>query len=239
MLVSLLRRAHARIAGEAGFTLVELLTAMVIGMIVVFAAFTLMGRSFSAATDVADRAEAAQRGRIAMDTVTRQLRSQVCVAGTLPLLSATASSVDFVTDLGDGTTSPERHVLTFTSGTNGYTLTETDYPMTSANGATPVTWGAPKTKTLLTGAAQNGATPFFQYLGYDATTTPPSVTTLNSPVAATDFDTVTQIAVSFAVTPAHAQTRSARGSVLSEQVAVPQADPNLSDPNKPTVSATC
>jgi hypothetical protein len=50
---------------------------------------------------------------------------------------------------------------------------------------------------------------------------------------------VTQIAVSFAVNPAHAQTRASRGSALSEQVAVPQADPNLTDQNKPTVSATC
>jgi Tfp pilus assembly protein PilW len=234
-----LHRVGARLAGEAGFTLVELLTAMVIGMVVVFGAFTLMERSFVATNDVADRADAAQRGRIAMDAVTRQLRSQVCFSGQLPLLAGSPSSIDFVTDLGDGTTSPERHVLTFTSATNGYTLTETDYSMTSANGATPVTWGPARTKTLLTGIARNGTTPFFQYLGYDATTDPPSVTTLNSTLVPDDFDNVTQIAVSFAVNPAHAQTRASRGSALSEQVAVPQADPNLTDQNKPTVSATC
>jgi prepilin-type N-terminal cleavage/methylation domain-containing protein len=234
-----LQRLRARLACEAGFTLIELLTAMVIGLVVVFAAFTLMGRSFVAANDVADRADAAQRGRIAMDGVTRQLRSQVCFSGQLPLLAGSANSIDFVTDLGDGTTSPERHVLTFTNGTKGYTLTETDYPMTSANGATPVTWGTPRTKTLLTGIAPNGNTPFLQYLGYDATTNPPSVTTLNSPLVSDDFDNVTQIAVSFTVNPAHAQTLASRGSALSEQVAVPQADPNLTDPTKPTVSATC
>jgi Tfp pilus assembly protein PilW len=239
VLVTRLQRLRARLAGEAGFTLVELLTAMVIGMVVVFAAFTLMERSFVAANDVADRADAAQRGRIAMDALTRQLRSQVCFSGQLPLLAGSADSIDFVTDLGDGTTSPERHVLTFTNATNGYTLTETDYPMASANGATPVTWGTPRTKTLLTGVARNGTTPFFQYLGYDATTSPPTVTTLNSPLVSDDFGGVTQIAVSFTVTPAHAQTRASRGSTLSERVAVPQADPNLTDPNKPTVSATC
>jgi Tfp pilus assembly protein PilW len=239
MFMRVAARARARLAGEAGFTLVELLTAMVVGMVVVFAAFALMERSFTATTDIADRADAAQRGRIAMDTVTRQLRSQVCFSGQLPLLAASQTSVDFVTDLGDGTTSPERHVLTFANAANGYTLTETDYPMTSANGALPVTWGSPTTKTLLTGIAQNGATPFFQYLGYDDSTDPPSVSTLNSPVAATDFGSVTQIAISFAVRPAHTQTRASRGSVLSEQVGVPQADPNLTDPNKDTVSATC
>jgi Tfp pilus assembly protein PilW len=234
-----LHRLRARLAGEDGFTLVELLTAMVIGMVVVFGAFTLMERSFVATNDVADRADAAQRGRIAMDAVTRQLRSQVCFSGQLPVLAGSPNSLDFVTDLGDGTTSPERHVLTFASATNGYTLTETDYSMTSVNGATPVTWGPARTKTLLTGIARNGTAPFFQYLGYDATTNPPSVTTLNSTLVPDDFDNVTQIAVSFTVNPAHAQTRAARGSALSEQVAVPQADPNLTDQNKPTVSATC
>jgi type II secretory pathway pseudopilin PulG len=241
MLVIGLQRLRARLAGEGGFTLVELLTAMVIGMVVIFAAFTLMERSFSAANEVADRTDAAQRGRIAMDTVTRQLRSQVCFSGQLPLLAASASSIDFVTDLGDGTAAPERHVLTFANGTNGYTLTERDYLMTSANGATPVTWAPTpaRTKTLLTGIAPNGTAPFFQYLGYDASTNPPSVSTLNSPLASVDFDNVTQIAVNFTVSPAHANVSAARGSALSDQVAVPQADPNLTDPNKPAVSATC
>jgi prepilin-type N-terminal cleavage/methylation domain-containing protein len=239
MRMTRLQRLRARVAGQAGFTLVELLVGMTIGMVVVFAAFTLMERSFVAANDIADRADAAQRGRIAMDAVTRQLRSQVCFSGQLPLLAGSANSIDFVTDLGDGTTSPERHVLTFTSGTNGYSLTETDYPMTSANGATPVTWGTARTKTLLTGIAQNGSAPFFKYLGFDATTNPPTVSTLNSTLVPDDFDNVTQIAVSFTVKPAHAQTSASRGSALSEQVAVPQADPNLSDPAKKVVSATC
>jgi hypothetical protein len=133
--------------------------------------------------------------------------------------------------------SPERHVLTFANGT----LTDAVYAMTSANGATPVTWAAtPRiTRTLLTGAAQNGSTPFFQYLGYDGSTVPPSTPALNSPLVAADLDNVTQIVVSFAVQPAHASTSSIRGPVLTEQVAVPEADPNLSDPNKTTVSQTC
>jgi prepilin-type N-terminal cleavage/methylation domain-containing protein len=113
MRMTRLQRLRARVAGQAGFTLVELLVGMTIGMVVVFAAFTLMERSFVAANDIADRADAAQRGRIAMDAVTRQLRSQVCFSGQLPLLAGSANSIDFVTDLGDGTTSPERHVLTF------------------------------------------------------------------------------------------------------------------------------
>jgi Tfp pilus assembly protein PilW len=241
MLMSPRQRLRARLAGEAGFTLVELLTAMVIGMVVIFAAFALIERSFLATNEVADRVDAAQRGRIAMDLVTRQLRSSVCVSGQLPLSAGSATSVTFVTDLGDGTLAPERRTLTFTNGANGYTLTESDYLMTSASGAVPVVWAASpvRTKTLLTGVAQTGTTPFFRYIGYDATTTPPSEYTLNSTLVPDDLDNVTQIGVAFTVSPAHASSAASRGSALSEQVSLPQADPNLTDPNKTAVAPTC
>jgi prepilin-type N-terminal cleavage/methylation domain-containing protein len=237
MLVTALARLRRRLAAEDGFTLVEMLTAMTIGTIVTFAAAGLLTRAFVASNEVSDRVDAAQRGRVAMDTVTRELRSMVCFSGITPIVAGSNTSMTFVTDLSDGSVSPERHVLTFANGT----LTDAVYQMTSANGATPVTWAAsPRTTTtLLTGAAQNGSAPFFQYLGWDASTTPPTTPALNSPLATADLDNVTQIVVSFGVLPAHSSTASMRGSVLTEQVGVPQADPNLTDPNKTTVSQTC
>jgi prepilin-type N-terminal cleavage/methylation domain-containing protein len=237
MLVSALARVRRRRAAEDGFTLVEMLVAMFIGTIVTFAALGLLTRTFVATNEVTDRTDAASRGRIAMDAVTRDLGSQVCFSGITPIIAGSDTSITFVSDLSDGSASPERHVLTFANGT----LTDAIYPMTSANGATPVVWAAaPRvTRTLLTGATQNGSTPFFQYLGYDGSTTPPSTPALNSPLLTADLDNVTQIVVSFAVQPAHASTSSIRGPVLTEQVGVPEADPNLTDPNKTTVSQTC
>jgi prepilin-type N-terminal cleavage/methylation domain-containing protein len=237
MLVSALARFRRRLAAEDGFTLVEMLTAMTIGTIVTFAALGFLSRAFVATNEVSDRADAAQRGRVAMDTVTRELRSMVCFSGITPIIAGSDASLTFVTDLSDGTVSPERHVLTVANGT----LTDATYLMTSANGATPVTWAATprSTRTLLIGAAQNGSAPFFQYLGWDATTSPPTTPALNSPLAAADLDNVTQIVVSFAALPAHSSTNAIRGSALTEQVGVPEADPNLTDPNKPTVSQTC
>jgi Tfp pilus assembly protein PilW len=240
VLVTALRRLRARLSGEEGFTLIELMTAMVIGMIIIFAAMTFLQRSFAASNEVADRTDAAQRGRIAMDDVTRQLGSQVCFSGTLPLISGSPTSMTFVTDLGDGTASPERHTLSFVAGSKGFNLTESDYSMTSVNGATPVTWSSTpvRTKTLIRNVAQDGSTPFFAYRGYDGTASSRSVA-LNSTLATADLDNVTQIVVTFTANPAHSSSSSKRGSVLSELVAVPQADPNLTDPNKTSVAATC
>ena len=60
---------------------------MVIGMIVLMAAFMVLDRTITASGQVADRSEALQRGRQAMELVTRQLRSQVCVGTTKPIVS--------------------------------------------------------------------------------------------------------------------------------------------------------
>lgn len=247
-----LARIRRRLASEAGFTLVEMLTAMVIGTVVVFAAFTFMERSFTASTDVADRVDAAQRGRVAMDAITRQLRSQVCVAAKLPLQAATATSATFTTDLTDGTPpkptdsppryGPEWRTLTFAPGAGGYTVTEQDYAMTAGPPlATTVTWAStPKrTTTLLTGAAQSGATPFLQYFGFDNSKTPPQFKEFTSPLSAADLSNVTQIRVTFVVRPAHTQSNANRGATLTDQITLPQADPNQTDPNKATVSPTC
>ena len=59
-----------------------------IGMIVLLGAFMLLDRSFSASGQVADRADALQRGRQAMELMTRQLRSQVCLGKTTRRWSA-------------------------------------------------------------------------------------------------------------------------------------------------------
>ena len=71
--------ARRRASDERGFTIIELMVAMSVGMVVLLAAFMLLDRSFTASGQIADRQEALQRGRQAMELITRQLRSQVCV----------------------------------------------------------------------------------------------------------------------------------------------------------------
>ena len=65
-------------AEERGFTLIEMLTAMSIGVIVSFAIFSLVEVTMRRSADISNRVDTTQRARTAMDQITRQLRSQVC-----------------------------------------------------------------------------------------------------------------------------------------------------------------
>jgi Tfp pilus assembly protein PilW len=66
------------ISDSRGFTLAELVVAMALGMIVLLAAFTVIDRAFTTNKAVSDREDALQRGRIALEQMTRQIRSMTC-----------------------------------------------------------------------------------------------------------------------------------------------------------------
>ena len=69
-----------RLRAEDGFTLPELLVTMAIALIVSLATFSLIEVVMKRSGDIGARVETTQRGRTAMDLITRQLRSQVCAA---------------------------------------------------------------------------------------------------------------------------------------------------------------
>lgn len=101
-----------------GFTLIEVLVAASVGMIVFLAALALLGISFDSSYGVVQRTEAMQRGRLALDRITRELRSQVCPTAVTPsaiTAGATDKSVTLYVDLTDGSdpTSAVKHTLTF------------------------------------------------------------------------------------------------------------------------------
>jgi len=98
--MSALRR---RLSAEEGFTLPELLTGMVIAMIVLLAAFQTLDRVILSTGTAQRRVEATQRGRLAMEDVTRQLRSQVCLTTEW---TATAQPPIVVRASGPTTTEP-------------------------------------------------------------------------------------------------------------------------------------
>ena len=56
----------------------------------VLAVFAILDTSVKQSNAVAGRVNATQRARLAMDTITRQLRSQVCYSPTVPALVVAA-----------------------------------------------------------------------------------------------------------------------------------------------------
>jgi prepilin-type N-terminal cleavage/methylation domain-containing protein len=188
-----------RLNDERGFSLIELLVAMVIGMVVLMAAFMVLDRTISASGQVADRTEALQRGRQAMDLVTRQLRSQVCVGTTKPIVSGTDTSISFYADMSDGTTPIKQRTLSYSSATD--TITES--VVTGAGTYPSLTFtGAPTSSPLLTKVKQilDGGTtrrPIFRYYGYQTGTTNGTLVQLSTPLSATDLGRVALIKVGF------------------------------------------
>ncbi len=90
-------------SSEAGFTIIELLAAMVVGLMVLMAAFMLLDHATSASNRLSDRQDAVQRGRQALELMTRQLRSQVCLGDTTePITYGDGNAVRFYADLSDG-----------------------------------------------------------------------------------------------------------------------------------------
>ena len=83
-------------------------------MITMLAVFAVLDTSVKQSSAVAGRVNATQRARLAMDTITRQLRSQICISATAPaIISGTENSVKFHVDLTDKTRPVEQRELVF------------------------------------------------------------------------------------------------------------------------------
>jgi Tfp pilus assembly protein PilW len=224
-----------RLRGDAGFTLPELLTTMWIAMVVLLAGFALLEFVMKRATETEQRVEATQRGRIAMDVITRSVRSAVCLdANTPPIVDGTPTQLTFYTDLGNSTASslPEKHVLTFNS-----TAQEITESVSQPIAGKPVTWKTPTTRKILTGVTQDGTSPIFQYFPYDPTRSA-TLAALGTPLTtAGNLNKVARITISYRTVP----LRNARAAVavpLADDVYLRVVNPNPPEPFTGTYSPT-
>jgi hypothetical protein len=164
-----------------------------------------------------------------MDTITRQLRSQVCqTSGTRPMVAAADSSASFYVDFTDGSAGrlPDLHTLTYVPPTppdRTGTIVERDYAGTASKvaGQDPTyTTPAFSTRTLATGVLPVSGTPVFQYYAYNA------ATRLATPVTgAAALSTIARIRVTFRAMAS--RDASQTGSVvIQDDVVVRGLDPN-------------
>lgn len=247
-----------RLRDQDGMTLPELLVAMVIGMIVSLAAFSLIETTMTRTGEITSRVDTTQRGRAAMDLITRQLRSQVCVHGTAPAMTddrsiyaATPTSVTFFSDLSDesfhtGNTvkSPELRSIALENGA----LIERRWAGVATGTAAQPTYsyaGYPLTPTarrvLVDDASAAevttiGAAPLvFRYFIYDTSTTPPTPTKeldTRSGVTAAQATLITKIEISFQANRARGKATDRGSSVFENSVFARIADPNsTTNPN--------
>jgi len=108
---------------EGGFSLVEMLVTVSVGMVVLLATGNLLDASGRASAEVQDRVDSVQRGRTSMEEITKRLRSQVCLNSSLPAMAkGEANEMWFYTDLGDHSTAafaPEARKLRWVPGAAG------------------------------------------------------------------------------------------------------------------------
>ena len=245
-----------RMRQEDGMSLPELLTALVIASIVSLAAFGLIDTVMHRYGETAARVDTAQRSRLAMDQITRELRSQVCVTRSDPTLmttprslyAATPTSVTFFADLGDesyktGTTTMPVATLR-TLALDGAKLTETTVQgINDTANVGAVNFGytgvADKPNTVTRELLNNisplmeggAALPLFTYWAYNTASPPALVQVAPGPggLSVAQLQSVAMITVSFEVNPTKATiTRGATG--MKNDVFIRTADPNSNHP---------
>jgi type II secretory pathway pseudopilin PulG len=224
----------SRLRSEAGVTLIELIVAMVIGMGTLLAVFAVLDTSVKQSNAVAGRVNATQRGRLAMDTITRQLRSQVCYSPIVPaLVSATDISVKFHSDLSDGTKSIEQRELVY-DPTKG-TINERTWAGVTVAGV--LTFPTMTKNRQLIGEITTRPAPdaaIFRYYAYNTAVPPRPIVQLTTPLSATDLARTARVDVGFVTLPPNARPSPAASVTLQNEIYV-----RVADPNDPAPTPTC
>ena len=214
---------------QRGFTLVELLIAISVGSVVMLATFSMLDGSVVLTGKTQKRVDATQRGRLAMEVITRSLRSQVCLNSTTPSFvvgGGTGSDnyrVNFWAFTGTGAYTPERHEIAWDNNTNS--ITDRAYNQAGT---------LLRTRTLLTRVvpppppASNK--PIFKYYAYPTTAGATALTQLAVPLQASDAARIAKVEISFMAQPdlnnVAPSTPPPESQVFTDQVFSRTANPN-------------
>jgi prepilin-type N-terminal cleavage/methylation domain-containing protein len=240
-----------RLRRNDGFTLPEVLVAMTVGFIVLAATLGLLESTVRLAFGMVAKTDSMQRGRLAMDNITQQLRSQVCLDLDTPAIVAgdgsqvTANSVTLYVDFSsaDGTRPPIKRKLEFpttpfgSGNIHAFTYTTTDLTpvpgdfTTSPTSAGVVLENVVRQRKPPPNSAQEE--PFLRYYAFQPVGNPPHpepTLELTPPLDAAEAARVARIDVKFLARPTGSNDNS-KGVNISDQVMVRHADPNLSVPD--------
>jgi prepilin-type N-terminal cleavage/methylation domain-containing protein len=218
-----------RLRAQTGFTLIELMFTMSIGTIILGSGMMITIRAQVHNGEVANRTDATQRGRLALEKMEQLLRSEVCsTASSYPVIAATASSVTFYADLTAGTTPVIRHTLSYDPATKR--LTDVSVVGSAAD---PQTFtAAAKSSVLATDIVPDATNAIFRYYKYPATA--PATGPLQPNVemvpgagglSANDLGDISRVDLDFLAQGATRTTNRIKAQ-MQDQVFVRLADPN-------------
>jgi prepilin-type N-terminal cleavage/methylation domain-containing protein len=228
-------RVRQDLSSEAGYTLTELLVGISVGLIVLMAGFLLLDSASSTSREIADRQDAVQRGRVAVEGITRQLRSQVCLGETTePITYGDANRVTFYADLSDGSTNVEQRTIQFNSATKR--ITEDVH---AGVGVYPDLTFAPtptESRVLLNNAkaVTSPATNFLRYYAFKIGGVPGDLEELPVPLSAADASRTVMVKVAYVSMPETFEPEDLDSVTFYNDVYV-----RLADPSRPTEGPRC
>jgi prepilin-type N-terminal cleavage/methylation domain-containing protein len=239
MPVSHLRRLARE---EDGFSLIELMTTMVLGTMVLGALMVVFVRSTTATTEAQNRIETAQTGRLALDRMTQMLDSQTClllddgtstgnVVATPPVVSGDLNSVTFYADQNPSASSvsPDKYMLKYDPATKA--ITETRWASIGNEPSLTFATAATSVRTLARDVTYardtaNVQQPVFAYYTFPVvgSTSPVKLAATLDPATVKQ---VTEIAIQFQPVPRLKGTEDAKhSSSISGQAYLQTADPD-------------
>jgi prepilin-type N-terminal cleavage/methylation domain-containing protein len=232
-----LRTAHR---DQGGFTLTELLIAMAIGLILTTAGATILVMTMHRALEVDQRVDVTQRGRLLMDTLTRDLRSQICMTTDVPPIRSTSrgvvggrykETVAFYTDLTDGRSNTLPELRTLVYDETARTITE-EVRQAAAGGVVPnlvYPVAATSSRIIATDVVREGTTPIFRFYSFTAPVANKVATPtleLSSPLSAANVKLVAKVGINFKAVPLNRKTTTRVTGVFTDDIYVRPADPN-------------
>lgn len=181
--MTVVRRLLGRVRGrddEAGFTLIEMLTVMVLGAIIGVAVTSAMISGLRSQTRVDAHQTSLEQTRVAMQRVTREVRN----AGPKGVLSAYDNEIVVAQDRGSNAYRTMDFKITTSAGIRTLVLVETDYSgsgcsIASTTASTCVA-SAPRTTTVLPSIANDSTTPLFAYTPWTGYTPKSSAVTAST-----------------------------------------------------------
>jgi type II secretory pathway pseudopilin PulG len=226
----------ARLRRQDGFTLPELLITISMSMIIALAAFGLLETAIKRTGETQARVEATQRGRQALDVMTRQLRSQVCLSATVPaMVEASPLKAVFYVDLTDGSKPlaerVEKRELIYESAKNR--IIERAFVAIPGQNPTVFPASPTRTKVLLEHATPGRWNPavsdtVFRYYAFGTSTPPQPNVELVNPADTTALGRIARIEIAYVSNAGKPNAANPpRGSMdLHDQVYLRAADPN-------------
>ena len=229
----------ARLREERGFTLVEVMIALVIGLVVSSALLAVVIVSVDLSSNYTDRVDANQQGRLAMEKITQALNSSCVTPDQAPVLAnSTSTTLMFYSTPADipGTV-PEEITISLPAAPpgKGAPLTMTTQILTG----TPPNWapsGPPSPPfTLALWAAEsagpnNTQTPLFQYYGYAAngTISTTAFTLTNGMLSAAQAAATAEVAINYQALGSDNWSTNSRGIDFSDEVTFRLTPPSSS-----------